>query len=443
MLRSKHHNPIVEPPPASKPDGVIELEPSFVSHGVMDGAITCVLAVDSPYNRDDQHDETLLLAGTVNGDIYLYDLITRKYCGAIYKNSLRKGDKRKHEIQDERSNWILDEEGMVLSRQESGINQMGSLSTTTIWVQFRGGSLALFAWDLAVDNKEPRLNLQKRIPFNHAGFCKAVYFQEKFILPDTMPGAANGFSIMDERCNKKMYELSEDLLRRDCHIKKADIEKMKPFSGAIMYIKPYNFGAPELFFIGFEDASLVLFDSFDSTIVDWYEYYIPDHNNGLLSIASRTLLNSDEMEAHQFLVVLPNLVYLLYFDPREHKFIFNMKIKEWKGDLKCMAVTFGPEAHRRRPSKLTDPCRFAVAFNWGKLEIYALSFDTTSNDFQISHIYTASVAKEIMDLNWSLRSQTLIACCVETKEGKETKNRLGKLYYYEKAPLLKKQKIKY
>ncbi|CAD5230282.1 unnamed protein product [Bursaphelenchus xylophilus] len=444
MLKNRHGSTSSKLPQTPDEDGVFDLEPSFVSHGVIDGAITCVLAVDSPYNRDDQSDETLLLAGTYNGDIYLYDLITKKYCGAIYKNLAKKSEKRKHETAEDRGSWILDEEGIVLTRQEGGIIQMGSLSTTTIWVQFRGGSLALFAWDLAVENKEPRLNLQKRIPFNHAGFCKAVYVHEKFILPDTMPGAASGFSVLDERCNKKMYELSEDLLRRDCQIRKAEIDKLRPFSGALMYIKPYNINTPDHYFVGFEDASLILFDAFDSTIVDWYQYYIPDQTTGLIAVASRSLLNSDDMEAHQFLVVLPNMVYLLYFDPREHRFVFNMKVKEWKGDLHCMAVTFGPEAHRKRPARLTEPCRFAMAFNWGRLEIFSLAFDTTQNDFQITHIYTANVGKEgVLDLNWSLRSQTLVACCVETKEGKETRNKLGKLYYYEKAPLPKKKKIKY
>lgn len=55
-----------------------------MSHGVQDGAITCVLVVDHPYARDDQADESLLLAGTEKGDIYLYDLISRKYMGAMY-----------------------------------------------------------------------------------------------------------------------------------------------------------------------------------------------------------------------------------------------------------------------------------------------------------------------------------------------------------------------
>lgn len=85
-----------------------------------------------------------------------------------------------------------------------------------------------------------------------------------------------------------------------------------------------------------------------------------------------------------------------------------------------------------------------MAFNWGLLEVFLLRLDPDVNNFECTPLYSASVAKDgVLDLNWTMRSQTLIACCVELRDGKETKNKLGKLYYYDNLTVPKKRKLKY
>lgn len=61
---------------------------------------------------------------------------------------------------------------------------MGSLSTTSLWIQFRGGMLGLYSWDLHAHKH--RLVLEKRFVLNHPGFCRGVYDapHERFIMPD-------------------------------------------------------------------------------------------------------------------------------------------------------------------------------------------------------------------------------------------------------------------
>lgn len=68
--------------------------------------------------------------------------------------------------------------------KQSGIVEMGSLSTTSLWIQFRGGMLGLYSWDLH-GNKHILL-LEKRFVLNHPGFCRGVHDapHERFVMPD-------------------------------------------------------------------------------------------------------------------------------------------------------------------------------------------------------------------------------------------------------------------
>lgn len=63
---------------------------------------------------------------------------------------------------------------------------MGILSTTSVWIQFRGGMLGLYSWDL--QSKKHRLLLEKRFVLSHPGFCRGVYDapHERFVMPDKM-----------------------------------------------------------------------------------------------------------------------------------------------------------------------------------------------------------------------------------------------------------------
>jgi|EndMetStandDraft_8_1072994.scaffolds.fasta_scaffold1257858_1 hypothetical protein len=68
--------------------------------------------------------------------------------------------------------------------KQSGIVEMGSLSTTSLWIQFRGGMLGLYSWDL--HGNKHLLLLEKRFVLNHPGFCRGLYDapHERFVMPD-------------------------------------------------------------------------------------------------------------------------------------------------------------------------------------------------------------------------------------------------------------------
>lgn len=83
--------------------------------------------------------------------------------------------------------YLFDEEDMQIYKQ-AGILEMGSLSTTSMWIQFRGGMLGLFSWDL--HSGKHRLTMEKRISLSHPGFCRGLYdaAHERFIMPDKEVG---------------------------------------------------------------------------------------------------------------------------------------------------------------------------------------------------------------------------------------------------------------
>ncbi|KAI6190609.1 hypothetical protein M3Y97_00137000 [Aphelenchoides bicaudatus] len=126
------------------------LDVSFVNIN-MEGAVTSLLVVDDPYASDDAEDEYLLLVGTTTGDVYISDILSKKSMGIIYiclpleipprgKNPLTNKERTETEM-------LMDEEDMQIYKQY-GISEMGSFSTTSLWIQFRGGMLGLYSWDL-------------------------------------------------------------------------------------------------------------------------------------------------------------------------------------------------------------------------------------------------------------------------------------------------------
>lgn len=112
-----------------------------------------------------------------------------------------------------------------------------------------------------------------------------------------------------------------------------DVERLKPFSGAIFFIQPYHWNNAQLYFVGFEDASLMLYDVRNKVVVEWFKREADEDNEeetNLYAIDSRPVLTGDDLKARQFVISEASCVYLLYYDPTSQQFhiLQNLKILE-------------------------------------------------------------------------------------------------------------------
>lgn len=135
--------------------------------------------------------------------------------------------------------------------------------------------------------------------------------------------------MIDDHENKTIYDFSSETLRADCP-RGSDVERQKPFSGGVFYLQPYHWNSVENFFIGFEDASLVLYNVDEEKVIEWHqrEYDRLDDPPALMAIDSRPVLTSDGVEARQFVIADPKCVYVLYYDPANQSFHTITVLKE-------------------------------------------------------------------------------------------------------------------
>jgi hypothetical protein len=121
-------------------------------------------------------------------------------------------------------------------------------------------------------------------------------------------------------------------LRTNCK-RPSDIDKLKPFSGSIFFVQPYHRSNSDVYFIAFEDASLMLYDVRTSLIIEWFKRPTKDDEDdvpALLAIDSRLVITGDNLEARQFLISEPTCVYILYYDPVSQQFHILHKLIELK-----------------------------------------------------------------------------------------------------------------
>lgn len=138
--------------------------------------------------------------------------------------------------------------------------------------------------------------------------------------------------MIDDHENKTTYDLSTDKLRTNCK-RPLDVDRLKPFAGAIFFVQPYHWCNFDLYFIAFEDASLMLYDARNSTIIEWFKREISEDEEdspSLLAIDSRSVLTGDHLETRQFVISEPTCVYMLYYDPTNQQFHLFHRLKELK-----------------------------------------------------------------------------------------------------------------
>ncbi|KAI6223757.1 hypothetical protein M3Y99_01429000 [Aphelenchoides fujianensis] len=408
---------------------VQEVEPSFVTYG-LDSAANALLIVEDPYATDEAEEEYLLLVGTNKGEVYMYDILSKKSVGIVYKIPHRGTNPLTNKKRTEKD-FLLDEEDMQTYKQ-AGIVEMGAFSTTYIWIQFRGGMLGIFAWNLA--DAKYTLKLEKRFIISHAGFCRGLYDapHERFVLPDKKSGGYTGFCLIDDHENKTIFELDGATLRADCTRSKG-MDRKSAFSGGIFFVRPYHWNVTDLFFVMFEDATLMLYDVGHKSVVEWHQReLLPEQTTAVLAVDWRPLFDEQNVQAAHFVISEPDLVYLLFYDPHEQRFTHNSVIKDLINEQHCTAVAWGPENFLSKPPPMTDVARFAVGYSSGDIEVYGARFDAELDNFSCSLLFISGFLQQtIIRFGWHGRRDMLFAT---TDVGEES----GKVAHFDDIRLPKR-----
>jgi hypothetical protein len=91
-----------------------------------------------------------------------------------------------------------------------------------------------------------------------------------------------------------------------------------------------------LYFVAFEDATVMLYDTKTNQVIDWFKRSTASENEAeedqpaLLAIDSRPVLTVDKLEARQFVISEPSCIYLLYYDPINQLFHLTNRVKDLK-----------------------------------------------------------------------------------------------------------------
>lgn len=299
----------------------------------------------------------------------------------------------------------------------------------------------------------------KRICFNHGGFCRGFYDapHERLVMPDVkvsaahgkksqqhslcmQPGGFTGFCQIDDHENKTLYDLDTDALRADCP-RAFDVDKLKPFSGAIFHVRSYHWHDRAHFFVTFEDASTMLYDVRRATVVEWHKRDAADEddeeaseggNNAALVVADRSARDADGTQTWIAAIVEPTLVYVLAYEPAERTFNVAGVVKRTKlyvysapavfsnclscSDERCTAAAWSPDCYQDTPARLDHAARLALGFERGEIEVYAVRLDSEAEILHATLLYATCWEREtISQLTWNGRREMLFA---GTQEGR-------------------------
>ncbi|KAI6223607.1 hypothetical protein M3Y99_01450300 [Aphelenchoides fujianensis] len=405
---------------------VQEVEPSFVTYG-LDSAANALLIVEDPYATDEAEEEYLLLVGTNKGEVYMYDILSKKSVGIVYKIPHRGINPLTNKKRTEKD-FLLDEEDMQTYKQ-AGIVEMGAFSTTYIWIQFRGGMLGIFAWNLA--DAKYTLKLEKRFIISHAGFCRGLYDAPHEAIRPARQKAGRLHGLLFDRRPREQDDLRAG--RRDVAGGLHPLQGDGPKDGGIFFVRPYHWNVTDLFFVMFEDATLMLYDVGHKSVVEWHQReLLPEQTTAVLAVDWRPLFDERNVQAAHFVISEPDLVYLLFYDPHEQRFTHNSVIKDLINDQHCTAVAWGPENFLCKPPPMTDVARFAVGYSSGEIEVYGARFDAELDNFSCSLLFiSAFLQQSIIRFGWHGRRDMLFAT---TDVGEES----GKVAHFDDIRLPKR-----
>ncbi|KAI6213949.1 Acyl-coenzyme A oxidase [Aphelenchoides besseyi] len=230
------------------------------------------------------------------------------------------------------------------------------------------------------------------------------------MLIDVQPGGFTGFCMIDDHENKTIYDLDSELLRKNCSRKK-EAENQKAFSGSVYYLQPYHWDNKDVYFIAFEDASMILYDVKQEVLIQWHKRERPPEESGaFLAIDSRPVIDEAGVEARHFLLSEPDVLYMLYYDPTKQEFT----------GQHCTAVAWGPENYLFESKYMRESVRFAVGYSYGVVEVYLARYDVDMENFTCALLYISQFNRDpIVHLGWNGRRDMLFATTeVGTQNGK-------------------------
>ncbi|KAI6200235.1 Acyl-CoA oxidase dehydrogenase and Acyl-CoA oxidase domain containing protein [Aphelenchoides besseyi] len=216
--------------------------------------------------------------------------------------------------------------------------------------------------------------------------------------------------MIDDHENKTIYDFDSELLRKNCS-RKMEAENQKAFSGSVYYLQPYHWDNKDLYFIAFEDASMILYDVKQEVLIQWHKRErLPEESGAFFAIDSRPVIDEGGVEARHFLLSEPDVLYMLYYDPTRQEFT----------GQHCTAVAWGPENFLFESKNIREAVRFAVGYSYGVVEVYSARYDVDMENFTCALLYVSQFNRDpIVHLGWNGRRDMLFATTeVGTQNGK-------------------------